>query len=224
MSVSVQHYVSFAVGLTASFSLMACDSPSRPLEATAQQLPSAEPASDGSAAARATPYRYSLNGPHASLYTSSDQGEVNRQVQLDLYTVTSNEAHLFYGIWECNLTTFDCVAVAQGDGPLYGDDVSTSRGRITVNINTAENPAFSLWDGSGGPINITWTELSGWSSESTIQTRYRQSDYSSHSHGTYTSTSALAEGTVLGIQLEPGSGFAQMGTVKDGGITIMREP
>jgi hypothetical protein len=221
---SVQHYVSFAVGLTASFSLMACDSPSRPLEATAQQLPSAEPASDGLAAARATPERHSLNGPHAMLQASSGQGDVYREVYLDLYAVTTDEAHLYYGIWECDRTTFDCVSIETGDGPLYGDEVSTSRGRITVNINTAENPAFSLWDGSGGPINITWTELSGWSSESTIQTRYRQSDYSSHSHGTYTSTSALAEGTVLGVQLEPGSSIAQMGTVKDGGITIMREP
>src|SRR5688572_9517020 len=202
---SVQHYVSLAVGLTASFSLMACDSRSRPLEATAQQLPSAEPASDGSAATRATPERHSLNGPHAMLQAYSVQGEVYREAYLDLYAVTTDEAHLYYGIWECNRTTFECLSIETGDGPLYGDEVSTSQGRITVNINTAENAAFSLSAGSGGPINITWTELPGWSFRSTTQTRYQASDYSSHSHGTYTSSTALAEGTVLGVQLEPGN-------------------
>jgi hypothetical protein len=221
---SVRHYLSAAVGLSAGLSLTACDRPSLPSDATAQELSSAEASSDEPAATRATPDRYSLNGPYASLYTSSGQGEVYREVQLDLYTVTTDEAHLSYGIWECDLTTFDCVAVEQGDGPLYGDDVSTSRGRITVNIDTAENPEFSLWVGSGGPINITWTELSGWSSRVTTQVRYRAGDYSSHSHGTFATTGAFAEGSVIGVQLEPWSGFAQMGTVKDGGITIMREP
>lgn len=221
---SVRHYLSAAVGLFAGLSLMACDKASRPSEATAQELSSAEPSSDGAAASRATPERHSLNGPYASLYTSSGQGVVYRDVQLDLYTVTTDEAHLYYGIWECDRATFDCVGIEQGDGPLYGDDVSTSRDRITVNIDTAENPEFSLWAGSGGPINITWTELSGWSSRVTTQSRYRASDYTSHTHGTFTTTGALAEGSVIGVQLEPGSGFAQMGTVKDGGITIMREP
>lgn len=212
---SVQHYLSAAVGVTAGLSLMACDKPSLPSDATAQEL---------SSAARATPDRYSLNGPYASLYSSSGQGDVSRETQLDLYTVTTDEAHLSYWIWECDRTTFECVGVEEGDGPLYGEDVSTSRGRISVNIDTAENPEFNLWVGSGGLIDITWTELSGWSSRATTQARYRAGDYSSHSHGTYTTTGALAEGTVMGVRLEPGNGFAQMGTVKDGGITIMREP
>ena len=221
---SLQHYLSAAVGLTAGLSLIACDKSSLPSEATAQELSSAQPSSDGTAASRATPYRYSLNGPYASLYTSSGQGNVSRETQLDLYTVTTDEAHLSYWISECDHTTFDCVAVEGGDGPLYGDDVSTSRGRISVNIDTAENPEFALYVGSGGLIDITWTELSGWSFRTTSQTRYRAGDYSSHSHGTFTTTGALAEGTVLGVQLEPGNSFGQMGTVKDGGIMIMREP
>lgn len=221
---SVRYYFSAAVGLTAGLSFMACDRPSRPTEATAQELSSAEPSSDGTAESRATPDRYSLNGPYASLYAPSGHGEVYREVQLDLYSVTTDEAHLTYGVWECNLTTFDCVAVELGDGPLYGDEVSTSRGRIAVNINTAESSEFVAWVGSGGPINVTWTELSGWSSRVSTRTRYRAADYSSHSHGTFTTTGALAEGSVLGVRLEPGSGFAQMGTVKDGGITIMKEP
>jgi hypothetical protein len=219
-----QRHLSAAVGLTATLSLMACDKPSDPSEATFQELPSAEPSSDGPAASGARPERHSLNGPYASLYTSSGQGNVYREILLDLYSVTTDEAHLSYGVWECNRTTFDCVAVEQGDGPLYGDDVSTSRERITVNIDTAENPEFVAWVGSGGPIRVTWTELSGWSSRVTTQASYRADDYSSHTHGTFTTTGAFAEGTIIGVQLEPGNGFAQMGTVKDGGITIMRKP
>lgn len=221
---SARHYLSAAVGLTAGLSLVACDKPPLPSEATAQELSWLGPPSDGLVASRATPQRYSHDGPYASLYTSSGQGEVYREVQLDLYTVTSDEAHIFYAIWECNRTTFDCVPIEQGDGALYGDDVSTSRGRISVNIDTADNPNFTSWVGSGGPINVTWTELSGWSSRVSSHGRYRAGDYSSQYHGTYTTTGAFAEGTVIGIQLEAGNGFAQMGTVKEGGITISREP
>ena len=222
---SLRHHLSAAVGLSAGLSLMACDRPSQPSEATAQELSSsAKPSPSGTAATRATQGRYSLNGPFAFLYASSGQGDVHREVQLELSTVTTDEAHLFYVIWECDHTTFECVAIEQGDGPLYGDDVSTSRGRLTVAANTAENPEFTLWAGLGGPINVTWTELSGWSSRVTTQARYRTGDYSSHTHGTYVTTGALAEGSVVGVSLEPGSGFAQMGTVKDGGMTIMRDP
>ena len=220
-----QHHISAAVGLTAAaMTLVACDKPSDPSEANSQELSMAEPSFDGPAAARARPERHSLRGPYASVYTSSGQGEVHREIQLELYSVNTDEAHLAYGVWECNRTTFECVAVEQGDGPLYGDDVSTSRGRISVDIDTSENPEFFAWVGSGGPIDVTWTELSGWSSRVTTQARFRAGDYSSHTHGTFTTTGALAEGTVFGIQLEPGSGFAQMGTVKEGGITIMRNP
>lgn len=221
---SVRHYLSAAVALTAGLSLVACDKPPLPSEATAQELSSSGPHSDGLAAARATPSRYSLDGPYASLYTSSGEGGVYREIQLDLYTVTADEAHIFYGVWECDRSTFDCVPLEQGDGALYDDEVSASRGRISVNVNTADNPQFTLWVGSGGPLDITWTELSGWSSRVSTHGRYRAEDYSSQYHGTYTTTGAYAEGTLMGVQLEPGSGFAQMGTVKDGGMTISRYP
>ena len=145
------------------------------------------------------------------MYTSSGQGEVYREVHLDLYAVTTDEAHLSYGIWECDRTTFECVSIETGDGPLYGDEVSTSQGRITVNINTAENPEFSSWAGSGGPINITWTKLSGWSSRYITQARYRTGDYTSHSHGTFTTTGAFAEGSVIGVQLEPEAALRRWG-------------
>src|SRR5688572_4474140 len=105
-----QHHLSAAVGLTICLSLVACDKSSSPSEASFQEPSLAEPSSDGPAAAGARPERYSLDGPYAALYTSSGEGEVYREIQLDLYSVTTDEAHLSYGISECNRTTFDCVA------------------------------------------------------------------------------------------------------------------
>jgi hypothetical protein len=80
-----------------------------------------------------------------------------------------------------------------------------------------------LYVGAGGPISVTWTELSGWSSRSTNHSRYRSETHRSHSHGTYTYTGAAVEGSVLGHEVTLGNGYASMGTVSEGGISILRE-
>ncbi|HEX2219932.1 MAG TPA: hypothetical protein VHG35_14100 [Gemmatimonadales bacterium] len=43
------------------------------------------------------------------------------------------------------------------------------------------------------------------------------------SPSTFTASSALAEGSVTGLGIDLGSGHAEMGTVRQGGITISRE-
>jgi hypothetical protein len=114
------------------------------------------------------------------------------------------------------------VAKEVGFGLVSGDELITTQDRITVNTHTAENPTFERWEGSGGPINVTWTQLSGWSHRFSIRSRYRDANSSSHSHGTFTTTPAVAEGTVVGLQIDPGSGYADMGTVREGEIFLDR--
>ena len=219
---SVQPRLSGILALITSSFLVACDKPSRPSEAAAAEVSSRE-LTDEPAAAGAAAYHYVTNGPQAFLNATSVEGEVYRETYLQISATGTDQAYLDYGLLECSLTTFDCGTVEGGFGMVSGDDLTTSRDRITVNTNTAENPTFELWQGSGGPINVTWTPLSGWSSRYSIQTRYREASYSSHSHGTFNTVPALAEGTVVGIGLPLGSGYATMGTVKEGGIFIERQ-
>ena len=151
-------------------------------------------------------------------------GAVYHGTYLEISATGTHQAYpRIHFLLECSLTTFECETVEGGFGMVSADDLTTSRDRITVNTNTAENPTFELWEGSGGQINVTWTQLSGWSSRYTIHSRYVQASYSSHSHGTFDTGPALAEGTVVGVQLPPGSGYASMGSVKEGGIFIERQ-
>jgi hypothetical protein len=147
---------------------------------------------------------------------------VHREIHLQVSATGTDQAILQYDIWECSLTTFECIAVEAGFGLVSEPDLITSRDRITINTNTAENPTFELWEGAGGPINVTWTQLSGWSHRFSLQSRYRDAGGLSHSHGTFTTSPALAQGTVVGTQFDPGSGYAEMGTVKEGGVSISR--
>lgn len=219
---SVQSYLCAILALITSSSLVACDKPSRPSEAAAQEVSARELAGEP-AAAGAAAYHYVTNGPQANLDATSLDGAVYHDTYLEISATGTDQAYLNYFLLECSLTTFECETVEGGFGMVSGDDLTTSRDRITVNTNTAENPTFELWEGSGGPINVTWTQLSGWSSRYTIHSRYVQASYSSHSHGTFDNGPALAEGTVVGVQLLPGSGYASMGTVKEGGIDIERQ-
>jgi hypothetical protein len=220
-SISARLHRSAAFALIASSSLIACDKASRPSETAADEVSSrelsGEPAPVGS-----TPNHFKTNGPRAFLSATSAQGAAYQDIWLGVSTIGTDEAMLDYSVWECSLTTFECVAKEAGFGLVSGDELITGRGGITVNTNTAENPTFERWEGSGGPINVTWTQLSGWSYRSNMQTRYRDANSSTHSHGTYTITPAVAEGTVFDAQLAPGSGYADMGTVKQGEIFIDR--
>lgn len=213
-----RNHVGAALLLTVSLPLAACDQGSQPLELPDQEVSSQNVASGVPAPAGRTNYRFSLTGPYASLYSGSNQGEVHTEVSVDLYTVTDGEAFLSYAVWACSLTTFECVAVEEGYGSLYGNEVTSGKGSVTVSTNTADNPAFTVYAGSGGPVSLTWTELSGWSQRSHVQSHYRSPTGSAVTNAHYTTLPAVVEGSIVGVQLVPGSGYAHMGTVKEGSI------
>lgn len=218
---SIRPHLTAVLTLIASSALLACDQASHPSEAGDEEV-SSRALPDGPAAAGATPYHFRINGRHASLHATAAQGQAHREIHLDVSATGTGQALLQYDIWECSLTTFECINLEAGYGLVSEDDLITSRDRITINTNTAENPTFERWAGAGGPINVTWTQLSGWSHRFSLQSRYRDAGGLSHSHGTFNTAPALAEGTVIGVRLDSGSGFAQMGTVKEGGVSLSR--
>ena len=98
-----------------------------------------------------------------------------------------------------------------GFGLVSGDDLTTSRDRITVNTNTAGNPEFELWAGSGGPMNVTWTQLSGWSSRYSIQNAVPGGQLLEPFARDVDTAPAMAEGTVLGVRLPPAAPMPRWG-------------
>jgi hypothetical protein len=211
-----------ALGLAAYLLMVGCDEPSRPPESTGQEIAAAVQSTGG-----APPSHVNINGPYADLYETYFNGSIYRQIQVSIWsTPTRGQAFLSYVIGECDPVTFDCQSVEEGTGPIPGDDLIARPGRLELSTNTAvsANPEFALYTGSGGPIHITWTELSGWSSSSNFHLRYRTDNVLVQSHGTQTFSGALADGSLLGIELEPSAGYATMGTIRNGEITILREP
>lgn len=209
-----------ACGLAAGLLLAACDDPSRPAAPT-----SAEAAPAVAAAARSTPSHYVARGDHAQLGAVSVDGEIYREVSLDVFRIEDDLAYLSYAVWQCDLATWDCQAVEQGSGGIPGGDLTRSHGRLYLDTSTdaAVNPDFERYAGSGGRITVTWTELAGWSSTSKAHYRYRTPNLVSHYHGTYTSAQALVEANLFGALLAPGSAYGTMGTVREGSIVITRE-
>jgi hypothetical protein len=198
--------------------LAACDEPSQPQNAASPQLSTA--ARDSG---QASPYHFRFNGPHADLYAVSAEGAGYREVQLDVFANSEEDVYLTYVVWECDLTAGECRSVEAGNGAIPGESLTRSHGRLHLNVNTTALPDFGLYAGSGGPISLSWTKLEGWSSRSSGHSRYETSEFRAHSHGVYTSSAAIAEGSVLGLEVQPGSSFAGMGTAREGGISISQK-
>ena len=209
------------IALIASLLVAGCADPSRPREPAEQEI-----ATSAQIAGEASPTRISINGPYADLYETYFNGSVYLQIQASVWTTTTrDQAYLSYEIAECDPVTFDCQWVEAGTGPIPGGDLVGRPGHLELSTNTSAtaNPEFDLQQGSGGPIQIRWTELSGWSSSSNYHSRYRFEGFITQSHGTQTSSGALAEGRLLAIELTPSAGYASMGTIRYGDIAVSRE-
>lgn len=212
--------LSRARGLAAGILLAGCDDPARPaVPTTAEAVPAV------AAAARSTPSHYVTRGEYGELSAAALDGQTYREISLNVFRVVDGLAYLSYSVWQCDLASWDCQSVEQGSGGIPGGDLTSSHGRLYLDTSTdaGVNPEFERVVGSGGRLTVTWTELSGWSSSGTSRYRFRTPDLVSHYHGTYTTTQALVDGTVLGAAVAPGSAYASMGTVREGSIAVTRE-
>jgi hypothetical protein len=122
-----------------------------------------------------------------------------------------HDARLFYVFAVCDEND-QCEIVEGGQGPLPNGDASGSKEHFRLSTNTADNPAFEHFAGSGGPMLIEWQSIPvvtetrkgmteeifgpgpGSSCDCTI--RRRTIGHSTAGH-------ALAAGTFLGFAIGP---------------------
>jgi hypothetical protein len=164
-------------------------------------------------------FRSRFNGDGARVFWSvrGETTTIRGQLFVGLFrNGTETEATLIYNITECD-RFFNCRTLEAGSGLIPATDVSGSgNARLVVETNTsaAANPEFRRIGGtSGGAIRVEFRATN------VQESRFAQGgtsvfkflDFSSrfNSGTTYTETSAVAGGTVIGFTV-PSNTFARM--------------
>jgi hypothetical protein len=164
-------------------------------------------------------FRSRFNGDGARVFWSV-RGETNIRGSLFVGLFrdgTETEATLIYTISECDRFFRNCRTVQAGSGLIPPTHVTGSgNARLVLETNTSEaaNPTFRRIGGtSGGPIRVEFRATN------VQESRFAQGgtsvfkflDFSSrfNSGTTYTETSAVAGGTVIGFTV-PSNTFARM--------------
>jgi hypothetical protein len=166
-----------------------------------------------------------LAGPYGGWSGSQFDGSHFLNLNLSVAsTYGTDSVALYYSVYRCAPDTYECEALEEGAGTIPAGDLSVTHDGLVLTTNTAvPNPSFTLYAGTGGLISFTWTELSRSASyRSSYQSQSRYQDFSIHSHGSYTSTGALGAGSVLGVTVELGEGYGDMGIQRDSYMAILR--
>jgi len=209
-----------ALGLAAGCLVASCDDSSRAREPTSPDLAVSSDSGNGG-----SPLHITLAGPYGGWYGSQFDGSHYLSMNVSVASSYSTDSVvLYYSMYRCAPDTYECEALEEGAGTIPAGDLSVAHDRLVLTTNTAvPNPNFTLYAGTGGLISFTWTELSGSPSyRASYQSRNRYQDFSIHSHGSYTSAGALGVGSVLGVTVELGEGYGDMGMQRDSYMGILR--
>ncbi len=137
-------------------------------------------------------------------------------------SVTAPHVFLFYEVFQC--CTFGFVEVSGGFGSIPAGDLTggTGSAALRLNTNTANDPNFVVFAGSGGLVSVQWQENSAFefSQSGTFETQFGKSTF--RTIGSSSFSSATVTGTVVGLAI-PQSAFGQMGTNHSVTIDIFRQ-
>ena len=137
-------------------------------------------------------------------------------------SVTAPQAFLFYGVFQC--CTFGFREVSGGAGPIPAGDLTggTGSAALRLNTNTANDPNFFVFAGSGGVVSVQWQENSGFefSQSGTSVVQFGRNTF--RTIGSSSSSSATVTGSVVGVAIPRGA-FGQMGANHTVTIDIFRQ-
>lgn len=136
--------------------------------------------------------------------------------------IQNPQTFLSYFVFDVNTFT----VLEEGFGLIPNDDFqgSGTGGTLKLNTNTSAgaNPGFTRSVGSGGVVAVEWNKTSLFSSHSTGSSQFRSgSTFRSHFSGTFDSSSASAQGSVVGFVIGVNV-FAEMGKSHSASITIVK--
>jgi hypothetical protein len=206
----------FGVGLLASVLLGACEDKSAGREPTAPDLaPSLSAGVMGSGHVSKFVTKGSFG--YVSIFGYTAEGYENGY----LFASQGGEGQqvfMYYDITQCDYSG-SCSSVESGYGYIPSGDLVQEHEKLILTTNTSTAPDFYIYAGSGGPITISWTQFSGFTSRESRNMRATYGSLKVRFHETRTTYSAFAEGLLLGRTLDA-SVYAQMGTVHSGEIDI----
>lgn len=118
-------------------------------------------------------------------------------------TLQTPETFLSYNVVECSPSF--CTSLAGGFGKIPNGDFSANGSTYRVSTNTTGNPEFFTFVGPTGNVTIEWVgnglfenRFDGTQQFTTPDTREQQA-------GQFSSTSAVATGSVVGFTIAPGN-------------------
>jgi hypothetical protein len=165
--------------------------------------------------AGAAPVHFTAEGEFGQTFWTPDGGFFNcRFISVNRTGSTSNPGvFLYYILTPCGVTCDEGVCPPPWDlgyGEIPAGDLTLSKRNVNgrhlsvlkLNTNTANDPAFTVYAGNGGQITVEWDRTPGFESVSTGQTVTKFADfYTERVHGTSTTYSATAIGTVLWAEI-----------------------
>jgi hypothetical protein len=140
---------------------------------------------------------------------------------------TNQQILLFYTMDRCEPVAGECVTVEQGSGLIPIGDLIVRGRKTTLRTNTSAdaNATFERFAGSGGAIHLQWTRTSAVVTSSQVHSRTRiKGVLLDHVRFASTSSSALTEGSLIGVELDPGNSGGAVGMARSGVITIRKAP
>jgi hypothetical protein len=223
------HLLRYAFAVCAAWFVAGCENTPTKQESTAGEI--SDVASGGAAAVGAQTFHIRSKGPLAqvSFHTELPTGVFFGFLEVfgGGPLVRDQQLLLFYSIERCDPVAGVCDTAEQGSGLIPPGDLIV-RGRKTIlrtNTSMGANPAFERFMGSGGAINLEWIRTSAIVTSSRVQSRTRiKGVLLDHFRFHSTLSSALTEGSLLGLELDPGNSGGNVGTVHSGVITVAKSP
>ena len=219
------HRFLHVVGIWMALTLGACENePNSELTAPG----AGEPFGSTVGAAGAVTIRFKVSGPTASVSFFGDVpgGALIGEVQVSRnVSKTETQTFLFYSIQRCDSNTGVCELSDVGFGLIPNRDFVTSRGdaRLRTNTSAAANPEFVREIGSGGSITLEWTQTSGFTTDFHGHSRTRFPGFSmERTQFASTMSSALADGSVLGVAVSPANSSGSIGRARFGSLLILK--
>jgi hypothetical protein len=198
--------------------IWACkDGTTAPREAHAASLATAA-SGDGTSSGRVVT-NYTFSGDYADYhnYDPAANGYVNIWVGQG-GSGGAPEVWVNYDVGRCGYDPatgwYSCTVSQAGYGTIPNGDLSgNGANHLRLTTDTRSNPRFTVWAGTGGVIDLEWRKSGLYESSSNSVSESRFLDSRWKSNGSYSSASAIAQGTIIGIDVTGAAGSYSSGSI-----------
>jgi hypothetical protein len=178
----------------------------------------------GAISSPTTQFHFVANGDFASLnWFESDPAGGGTFGSLSVSRggpTNAPQTFLSYSVFQCD-PFFSCNTIRDGFGLIPNADVSRGRTSLRLSTNTTGNPNFATFAGPTGLVTADWRANGLFTQSSSGTNQFSFPDFTHRSQGSFTSASAGATGSIIGVPISP-DGLGGLGTNHQTTIDIAR--